>query len=136
MIQRTIRTEFAPPCLDFCVLYPGIGLVCLLTVSQNTYDNVQNYIELTRHSIIIIVDTLENLSIFQTPSFAQPKKGKTKEDTFGLKLISSLINYFYIQIRIYMALFRIQSKLSKNIYMYVYIIRCSGIVNTYWNILI
>lgn len=135
MIQRTIRTEFAPPCLDFCVLYPGIGLVCLLTVSQNTYDNVQNYIELTRHSIIIIVDTLDNLSIFQTPSFAQPKNGK-KRRYFRPEVNKQLNQLFlYTDTNIYGTVPH-SIEIIKNIYMYVYIIRCSGIVNTYWNILI
>lgn len=99
-----------------------LSLLRLLTVSQNTYDNVQTHINLSLslHSMIILC---ANIGYPKKPKPSHAhfpnslfRLAQTKADTFGLKLKSSLINYFYIQI-----LFHIQSKLSKiytNIYMF------------------
>lgn len=95
-------------CLDICVL--SLSLPNWLNgFPNNTYDNVQKIRLKLSLSIQYIIDNCaQTLDTLEKPN---------KPNSFRLDWKSSLINYFYIQIRTsYMALFRIQIEIIKIIY--------------------
>lgn len=111
-------------CLGFCVLsLSRIGLTVSPIIHMIMYKNLSL-------SILYIDNCAQTLDTLE----------KTNNPiSFQLEWKSSLINYFYIQIRTYIYTYIYgtvphsnRNYQKKNIYIwYMYIIRCSGIVNFY-----